>query len=195
LRTLEVAEDTYREVRAKIARAIAGHHQKHPLVRGMPAQDAREAAGIANGRLFAEVVESMDDVAADGPLLRMATHVVALSLEDEAARDILLEQLRASGFSPPTLTSLIEQHGEALVRALIDAGALVKINEWLVVSSEQLDDAKRRIAECTALEGPLTAARIKELLGTSRKFAIPLLEHLDATGFTRRRGDVRELVG
>jgi selenocysteine-specific elongation factor len=194
LRTLEVSQTTYEGLRDAVARALAAHHEKHPLVRGMPAQDARDASGVINATLFAEIVESMDDVVAEGPLLRMKTHTVTLSLEEEAARDVLLEQLRATGFSPPALSSLQDQHGAPIVRALIDAGALVKINDWFVLSSEQLDEAKRLIVEGAAREGPLTAARIKELLGTSRKFAIPLLEYLDATGFTRRTGDLREPV-
>jgi selenocysteine-specific elongation factor len=37
----------------------------------------------------------------------------------------------------------------------------------------------------------VTAAMVREALGTSRKYALPLLGHLDATGVTRRRGDVR----
>jgi selenocysteine-specific elongation factor len=40
-----------------------------------------------------------------------------------------------------------------------------------------------------------TAARAKEILGTTRKYALPLLEELDRRGRTRRRGDVREVVG
>jgi len=196
LRTLEVAPARYEELSEAIVRALSVHHEKHPLVRGMPAGDAREASGVTNARLFAEVVESMPDrVVAEGPLLRLSEHAVMLSLEEEGARDVLLEQLSGSGFSPPSLTSLIETHGEALVRALLDAGVLVKISEGFALSAFQLEYAKRLIAEGTQREGPLTAARIKELLETSRKYAIPLLEYLDAVGFTRRRGDVRELVG
>jgi len=177
-------------------RALAGHHQKYPLVRGMPVTDARDAAGVQNARLFAELIESMSDrVVTDGPLLRLTEHVVMLSLEEESARDVVLEQLSASGFSPPSLNSLIETHGEALVRALLDSGVLVKISNDFVLSAFKVEHAKQLIAEGTAREGPLTAARIKEILGTSRKYAIPLLEYLDAAGFTRRRGDVRELVG
>jgi selenocysteine-specific elongation factor len=195
LKTLEVAPAMFEGLASAIARALAAHHEKHPLVRGMPATDLRDAVGVADARLFSEVVESVPGIVADGPLLRLATHVVTLSLEEQAARDVLLEQLDASGFAPPSLTSLIDTHGEPLVRALLDAGVLVKVGESFVLSSRQLDRAKQLIADGTAREGPLTAARIKELLGTSRKYAIPLLEHLDAAGFTRRRGDLRELVG
>jgi selenocysteine-specific elongation factor len=196
LRTLEVAPARYDALSDAIVNALTAHHEKHPLVRGMPVADAREASGVNDARLFAEIVESMPDrVVADGPLLRLSEHVVMLSLEEEAARDVLLAQLSGGGFSPPSLTSLIDTHGEPLVRALLDAGVLVKIGDEFILSADQLEHAKQLIAEGTVREGPLTAARIKELLGTSRKYAIPLLEYLDAAGFTRRRGDVRELVG
>jgi selenocysteine-specific elongation factor len=196
LRTFEVAPATYRELSDALVLALAAHHQKHPLVRGIPVGDAREASGVQNARLFAEIVESMSDrIVAEGPILRLTEHVVTLSLEEEGARDVLLEQLSASHFSPPSLNSLIETHGEPLVRALLDSGVLVKISDDFVLSAFKVEHAKQLIAEGAAREGPLTAARIKELLGTSRKYAIPLLEFLDAAGFTRRRGDLRELVG
>ncbi len=196
LRTFEVAPAAYGDLRETIMRVLAAHHQKYPLVRGMPATDARDAAGVQNFRLFAELVESMADrIVTDGPLLHLSEHVVTLSLEEETARDVLLEQLSASGFSPPSLSSMIDTHGETLVRALLDSGVLVKISNDFVLSAFKVERAKQLIAEGTAREGPLTAARIKEILGTSRKYAIPLLEYLDAAGFTRRRGDVRELIG
>jgi len=196
LRTFEIAPATYEEFAAAVVRVLTGHHEKNPLIRGMPAADLRDAIGVTNARLFTELLESMSDrVVAEGPVFRLSTHAVTLSLGDEAARDVLLEQINGSGFSPPALTSLIDTHGEPLVRALLDSGVLVKIGDNFVLSATQLARAKQLIAEGAAREGPLTAARIKELLGTSRKYAIPLLEYLDAAGFTRRRGDLRELVG
>jgi selenocysteine-specific elongation factor len=160
----------------------------------MPRDDARAAAAITNTRLFSETVEALSDrVVSEGPLIRLASHVVTLSLEEQSARDILFGQLSAAGFSPPSLSSLIDAHGDALVRALIEGGSLVKVSDDFVLSVEQIDTAKRIIAEAASREGPLTAARIKELLGTSRKYAIPLLEYLDGSGFTQRRGDLRSV--
>ena len=81
----------------------------------------------------------------------------------------------------------------------IDFENVAPADRWLLDGWRQGPFAAHAIAPAviflTAREGPLRAARIKEILGTSRKYAIPLLEYLDAAGFTRRRGDVRELVG
>jgi selenocysteine-specific elongation factor len=160
----------------------------------MPREDLREAAQVKNARLFGEMIESMAGVVTDGPLVRLATHTVTLTLEQEAARDILLQQIGDSGFSPPSIRSLEDTHGTPLVRALIDGGALIKVTEDIAFTEPQLDEAKRLIAEGTQRIGPLTTSQIREILGTSRKYAIPLLEYLDREGFTRRSGEVRDLV-
>jgi selenocysteine-specific elongation factor len=47
------------------------------------------------------------------------------------------------------------------------------------------------VRETIAARGELTVADLKDRLGVSRKFAVPLLEHLDRLGVTRRKGDVR----
>src|SRR5207244_3780760 len=111
--------------------------------------------------------------------LKLATHRVALSPEHERARATLHEELAAAGFAPPPLSELRKHYGDAIVRALIDSQELVKIANDLVFGAAQLDSAKEKIADAIAREGPLTAARIKDVLGTTRKYAIPLLEYLD----------------
>ncbi|HEX9711292.1 MAG TPA: selenocysteine-specific translation elongation factor [Actinomycetota bacterium] len=195
LRSLEVAEDLYRRTLARIEEALRAFHEANPLVRGMSREDLRSAASVRNQRLFNEIVEATTELlATDGPLVRLTQHTVTLTLEQEGARDVLLEQLADAAFAPPGLQTLIDQHGEPLVRALLEAGMLIKVAEDIAFAASQLDQARETIAAAIEAEGPMTAARLKKLLGTSRKYAIPLLEHLDAIGFTRRRGDLRELA-
>jgi selenocysteine-specific elongation factor len=195
LRTLEVSEELFNALAQAIGRALAEAHERLPLLRGIPRDDVRVAADVKDPRLFAEIVDSIGErVVADGPLLRLATHTVVLSLEQEAARDVVLSQMEDAGFKPPGLQALIDTHGEPLVRALLDAETLVKIADDIVFTAHRLEEAKRLIAQAAARDELLTASHVREVLDTSRKFAIPLLEFLDASGFTRRRGDVRELV-
>jgi selenocysteine-specific elongation factor len=53
-------------------------------------------------------------------------------------------------------------------------------------------EASARVARLLAVEpGGITIGQVRETLGTTRKWAVPLLAHLDATGVTRRRGDLR----
>jgi selenocysteine-specific elongation factor len=45
-----------------------------------------------------------------------------------------------------------------------------------------------------AKQGPFTVSNLREAVGTSRKYAVPLAEHLDRVGFTKRSGDTRTVV-
>jgi selenocysteine-specific elongation factor len=82
----------------------------------------------------------------------------------------------------------------ALVRELEATGEHVRVAPDVAFTAAALDDAVARLRAAYEREGPLTAARAKQVLGTSRKYALPLLETLDRLGRTRRRGDVRDVL-
>ena len=78
-------------------------------------------------------------------------------------------------------------------------GSLAKQGEAVGIagfyfSAEAVDEARKSIVSYLEGHGSATAAELKDALGVSRKHAIPLLEHLDAQGVTRRRVDRRELA-
>jgi selenocysteine-specific elongation factor len=135
-----------------------------------------------------------DRVAAEDTLLRLATHRVTLSPEHAAARDRVLAELDGAGLAPPTLEDLGLTYDPALVTALVESGDLVRIARDLALTRERYEQTRKQIADAIGAEGPLTTSRIREILGTSRKYVVPLLEHLDAVGFTKRRDDVRVLA-
>ena len=75
-------------------------------------------------------------------------------------------------------------------------GYLVRITDEVYLHSEVEAEMRRRIAERLASgSAGLTVADIRDLLGTTRKFAVPLCEYLDRVGVTRREGDLRVLAG
>lgn len=192
LETHVASEAWFDAARDRIEDALRRFHAASPLERGMPREALRREAGFDEGRLYDEVLNAIGPaVAQDGTSVRLAGHRVTLSPDLEAARGTLLAELDAAGFSPPPAADLAARYGAALIKTLVDAGELIKITPDICYAAGRIGDAKRIIAAAAAAEGPLTAGRIKELLGTSRKYAIPLLERLDADGFTRRDGDVR----
>jgi selenocysteine-specific elongation factor len=61
--------------------------------------------------------------------------------------------------------------------------------------ADAADEMKRRVLNKLAGSGPgLTVAEIRDLLETTRKYAVPLCEFLDRSGITRREGDLRVLA-
>ena len=107
-------------------------------------------------------------------------------------------RLLANPFQP-LLWSLISkelfffnpQAGEELRSSLEEAGVMVQVGEDLYFHRDAIAQARDRILEYINRNGSITCGQARDLLGSSRKFIIPLLEYLDAQGFTIRKGNER----
>ncbi len=168
---------------------LAHHHADRPLEKGMPRELARAALEIESEG-FGHLIAMLPDVIEEGTTLRLDSHEIQMSAEQKRARGELIETIESSGFNPP----LAKQLGANLeiLRALEDAGDLVRVGDFFVTAS-QAAEARRLVRTHIEESGPMTVAEIRDLLRTSRKYAVPLCEWLDATGATVRRGDVRVL--
>ncbi len=100
----------------------------------------------------------------------------------------LVAALDASPFSPPDPASV--DADLALVRALVRHGALVDI-AGVVFTVSAVDRARELVLEHLTTHDTITVGDARDLLGSSRKYVVPLLEHFDREGVTRRRGDIR----
>jgi selenocysteine-specific elongation factor len=130
-------------------------------------------------------------LAREGSRVRLASHVARAPDEDERG---LLDAVRAGEPTPPTVPELLAMgFGRSLLEASVRAGALVRTSPEIVHSAAFVATAVEAIREAGATG--ITVSALRERLGTSRKFAVPLVEHLDRTGVTRRSGDVRTLRG
>lgn len=114
---------------------------------------------------------------------------------DIAARAALAETWRRAGLAPPDPPA--EPAARRVADALVRAGVLVRTQDRvqkreILFHADAVADARRRLAPHLAAAG-LTVGEAGALLGITRKFSVPLLEHLDAIGFTRREGDRRRL--
>ena len=74
-------------------------------------------------------------------------------------------------------------------------GFLVRVTDDIYLHADHETEMRRRVTGRLAAGGPgLTVSEIRDLLGTTRKFAVPLCEYLDRAGVTRRDGDLRFLT-
>jgi selenocysteine-specific elongation factor len=127
------------------------------------------------------VLAGLDDVAVDGGRAR------PVAAADPLAGHPWLAALAAQPFSPPGPDGV--ERGE--VRELVRRGLVVERDGvWFAASA--VDAAAAAVARLLRdRPAGVTVAEVRDALGTTRRHALPLLAHLDATGVTRRRGDVR----
>jgi selenocysteine-specific elongation factor len=107
---------------------------------------------------------------------------------DHPAARVLLDALDAEPFAPPAPADV--GASPALVRALVRAGALVDV-DGVIFTANALDEARRRVANAVLERGELTVADVRDLLGSTRKYVLPIVNRMDTEGVTRRRGDLR----
>jgi selenocysteine-specific elongation factor len=114
----------------------------------------------------------------------------------EAPARLLLEQLAKSPFTPPSAAELGQAMGvpeaqvDRLGRYLAASSRVVRVGAWLFTAGA-LEEAAARVAQWFASHPQMTAGEFRDLLGTSRRYAIPLLEYFDSRRLTRRVGEVR----
>lgn len=80
-----------------------------------------------------------------------------------------------------------------LVQLACDQGVIVRLADDILVHQSVIDEVQNKLSAWLSNGQGITMSDLRQQLNTSRKYAIPLFEHLDAIGFTRRDGDLRYL--
>jgi selenocysteine-specific elongation factor len=189
------AAPVWEQLRQAAVRLAAEHHWQYPLRAGLPKEEWRARLGLAPrqaSEVLAALVAAGDLAeAASASAVRLPNHVPRFTADQQRQVDALLRQFQANPFSPPGRAEIEAAVGPEVTAALIEQGALVKISEALLFSHDAYDEAIRRILAHLRAHQTITVAEARDLLDTSRKYMLALLEHLDERRITRRQGDDR----
>ncbi len=213
LERLKVASDTYfvtpsalEALIAAIERHLLAFHAENPSATGISTSALRD---LVERRIEPRVFDALLGVASqrgiaavDAGLARhpkAAVSALAAEASAEAALVALIESQRLEPAGPAALASAagidVGLARKALGK-LATEGRVVRANADMHFSAAAIALAKERVAGYLAQHPDgASAAELRDALGVSRKFAIPLLEYFDAQGVTRRVGDVRVLRG
>jgi selenocysteine-specific elongation factor len=183
-----------------VTEALTSFHEREPLASGAPAGEIRaivagelRAAGAPGDRELVEAV--LDAMVAHGTVerssnsIRIAGHHVSLDADDADVQQLLSSIGGEHEATPPTIAEL-ERAGvsRGVIDAAAAAGLVIRVANALVFTPELVARAETLVR---GSPGGITVSAFREALGTSRKYALPLLEHFDRTGVSRRDGDLR----
>jgi selenocysteine-specific elongation factor len=184
-----VSEEHLAQLASTVRSRLHAHHTAYPLEGGLRREDLRVAVEL-DAASFEALLQHVDDVVAEGSLLRLASFAVDLDPEHSRERDRIVSAIEGAGFSPPTEQEL--RVDPALIRNLLASGDLVRVGDFLLTRG-RAEQARHVVRTQISTEGPQTVAQIRDALGTTRRYAVPLCEWLDSIGATRRQGDLRAL--
>lgn len=169
----------------RLGELVDEHHEQYPLRPGLPKAEAISSIGLP-GTVIDELLATAGVVEV-GPHLARAVHDPVLPPDAESRWRSVAGNLEAAGNTPPRLAEL--GLDDESVHFLLRTGALVDVAgfAYLPTTLEAL------VAGLGELGTDWTVAAFRDHAGVSRKYAVPLLEWLDARAITRRTGDTRNL--
>ena len=174
----------------KAKAALADYHKKFPTRSGMPKVELTTRLKLGSYITLAlENLIKQGALIEEGGHIRLPSHKVQITPAQQAKIDAFLKSLADSPYAPPG--ELIPEPD--LVNMLIEQGKAVKVSDNVVFSTrayrEMLDKITAQIKE----KGKISLGEVRDMFGTSRKYAQALLEYLDREKVTKRVGDDRVL--
>jgi selenocysteine-specific elongation factor len=201
--TLYTTEEKWNQLREQMLRLLKAFHSTHALVPGM---DMEELRGKLRWELAPKVFRAVIElflgekiIGREENLLRLATHRVQLGGQEKILMDKIKQILGAQRLAPPDLKELEKQAGVSrqrlteVIRLLERDGSVVRVTTDMYFLASSIEQLRATLKNYLTDKGEMTAASFRDLINSSRKYTIPLLEYFDRDGLTIRIGDVRRL--
>jgi selenocysteine-specific elongation factor len=192
----EIVADTrfWRSLRDRTIGLIEAEHRHRPERLGIDVSQLRSAD--ISPEVFDALVADLcsDGFIRSGVIIARNSHRPTLPERLRVAGAKLRAILSAKSFDPPPRTELApDSESQQALRFLITTGEAVEVASDSVMLADSFQQMKNTIVDLLAQRGAATTSELRQALGTTRRVLIPLLEHLDRNGVTRREGERRKL--
>jgi selenocysteine-specific elongation factor len=195
--------DVINELDERILGVLGAMHEEFPLMTSHDRQKVQAQLDYVgdDALVHAEVDRLIRMKKLTGDLRRIARadFKPKLSANLRKLKDKVVAAFLEAGFQPPEPASFAGQAGgnAASLNDLFDVcvaeGFLVHVDAGVYLHSDIEADMRKRVTQRLSTGPGATVAELRDLLGTTRKYAIPFCEYLDRIGVTRRDGDLRVL--
>jgi selenocysteine-specific elongation factor len=200
---LYTTELKWRRLGERILTQLKDFHAAHPLVPGMDMEEMRgKLAYELTPKFFRVVVDLLTQektLSREENLVRLASYQVKLSGAEKLLMDKIRKILGAEPLAPPDLKEIEKQAGvtrnrlNELLRILEREGSVVRVTAEMYFLTSAIDRLRTMLIKYLIDKGEMPASAFRDLIGSSRKYTIPLLEYFDRDGLTVRIGDLRRL--
>lgn len=205
-----ISTTVFEELKRSTVAAIETFHKQQPLAKGITRETLRETtfAYVANEIFQAAIasLESANKITTTADTIKIARYEKVLSPEESAVSDKIRSIYRSRGLEVPKVEEAINEstagtnlsviQAKKLVQIFLDSGEIVKVTDDFYFSGEVISEliAKLRAYAESSSDRLVDVSAFKELAGTSRKYAIPLLEYFDRVKVTVRAGEKRVIL-
>jgi selenocysteine-specific elongation factor len=197
---------------------VAAYHHRYPLRAGMPREEWRSRLGLSakaavetlaalvrSGSLAEETAQASDTIVGTGGapvasgggtrgvFVKLPRHEPHMTEQEAEGAAAMLERFHDDPYAPPTWQEVDDSLGSELAQVLLDQGKLVRVSDAIVLDRVAYTGAITQVVGYLQEHKTITVAQARDLLGTSRKYMLAILEHFDQLHITKRQGDDRIL--
>jgi selenocysteine-specific elongation factor len=203
---LVLSEPAWDRLAGHLTDLLTGYHEAYPLRSGMAREEVKSRLGQAlpaawRARFTPRTFNAILAFAAGAGVLELSGaqvckrgRQVALSAEQRKRVEALLADFEHDPFNTPSVKECAARLGDELLAAVIEQGRLVQVSPDVLFSAGAYAEMVGRIRQHLAAQKRVSVAEVRDMFETSRKYALAIMEHLDAEGVTRRVGDERVLA-
>jgi selenocysteine-specific elongation factor len=189
-------------LRSQTLQLLEVFHAQNPLRGGISREELRSRAGHAQEKVFAQLLAALE---ADGVVrserdqVRLASHAIRLTPEQQRVVEGIEAAFRAAGAAPPSPEEALGRLGikgtekHELFQLLVADRRLLRVKESLFFHAVALAEIQDKVVAHLRGKKEISPADVKDLLSVSRKYAIPLMEYFDSQRITVRQGERRVL--
>lgn len=192
-----------RDVESKLKEILEAYHKRNPLKFGVSKEELRtrlfEGAKPRLADCLFNYFEAADIIKIENQYVSRKDFTIQFNKVQNQIKDSILAKYKENKFNPPKLAEIIEagrfdkNQAQNVYNALIEIGLLIKVDEDIAFSKEAYSEAVNKVREYITANGSIQLGQFRDMLGTSRKYAMALLDYFDQNKITKRIGDNRVL--
>jgi selenocysteine-specific elongation factor len=187
--------DQFERLQNALLQSLTDYHQQNPLQLGMPRERLRTENNLS-ADLFDPLMDTLvaaGKLTAENASVRLAGHSIQLTPAQEQKIKALLADFSTQPYTPPSVKESQDLVGEDLLKVLVQTGQLIQLGEDVLLQPNILTEMQNAVVEIIQQNGSIKLAELRDRFSTSRKYAVAVLEDLDARGITIRKDDGRVL--
>ena len=182
---------SFQKIQSKVIAFLSEFHERNPLSSGIPQEELRSRLQCSTAIINAILIKMSNRVSRVADRVSLIGHEIRFNEEQQERIKQLAAAFERQPATPPTPHDAANWVGSDVWFALLERGDYVLVASDVAFAHKDYEQFCAKVLQTIDTEGSITASRLRDQLQTSRKFAIALLEHLDAKGVTRREGDER----
>ena len=193
-----IEKNYWQEQKTKFMNRLNREYELYPLQTGFPLNKFQSYFYYLKPEIFSYLVNSLmntDKIGLEKGIIFLTSRKPKISSQQKVLISKIFKILKDNPTCPPNEKTLISQiaEGKEVVDFLIQEGEIVKLSDGILLESKNYDIMKNKLIDFLKINGSISIAQVRELLGISRKYIIPLLNKMDEEKITQRKENVRIL--